>query len=286
MENYFDKPGISQSYLKSLMTGPSKGSGVGSLTDALVTGEIHDYVPIDKMPSDALAPLFKYALDNFKEITDKTLIQANKFINYGKGKYTDKQIGSYADTYYDYIQALLKKQTPISREQFNVCESHAELFESHPSTQFLKDYDKQVEIFKESPYGTLKGKLDFFKEGSVVDFKTVASITLARRHFYDFRYDFQLAFYNMLTDTPLEETDTKVVFMAPDCPYPVVLTVKYTTLLTGRDGAYTQTSLRIGNETYTNERKIWGYQEILNNLTLLESMTFEERKTFFSEQSI
>jgi len=280
MENYFDRPGISQSYLKTLLGQVYKDNKIGRYTDALVTNDTHDYVVVYNMPTDKKEHLIRTTYLNHGVVTKETIVETNKFIKYGN--YSTGKIEAIVDEYYEFIDALHSNRAIISKQYAEECEQMAAIFEAHPDTQFLKDYETQVEAFMDTEYGLLKGKLDFYKPGSVVDFKTIASMSLVHKHFNDFRYDFQLAFYSYITGNQLNEVDAQIVFMSPDCPKPIVYKVSYPTLLKGKYGATMSKTMKVLSDEYEVGYYVPGFLDVLQNLQTLEAMEVSDRKAFFN----
>jgi len=90
---------------------------------------------------------------------------------------------------------------------------------------YLEHKDRMVEASYSfpSPYVDgleCKSQIDLYADGFLVDLKTIADITKARRQFFDMHYDLQLAFYrDCLVAQGLEVKAVYVLFVETQAPH-------------------------------------------------------------------
>lgn len=274
-EDYYKSPYISQSDLKQLIGKPyDNPSLLGSLTDVMITDP--EDLPNFLISKSSVTPAIKSILDNIfvnhAELNLKTVQSCAG--DYGKGKYELDRIYKDVMKHEDYFEELLTGKQVVTQLEWDNAVKMTNIVNNHPRTQFLKDTQKQVAILNPSFYGyKVKGLLDFQAEdGGVIDLKTLYSMSAYKENFKKFRYDFQLTWYKDISDS---KPPPKIVFVAPDADYPIVVQLRPETMLMARNGGYRITeTLEIVGKTYKTREYVYGYMDLLRQYDKLKNLNF------------
>lgn len=274
---YSTKGYISQSELKRLIGKEyDNPSNLGNFVDALATNpeEVADFALIQSKIPPALKKLMETIFLLSEDITNDSIEEANRLVGYGKGRYKTERIKGELMKHIDFWEELYTDKILLSREEYDQGHRLARLLDSHPKTQFLKHAQKQVEIYNEDFHGfKVKGLLDYrLEDSTVVDLKTLYSITAYRKNFWKFRYDIQTAWYR---DISYSDKNPFIVFVAPDADYPIIVRVSTPTIMLGRHGGYVvDQQFEIGGKMYPQRKYRYGYMDLLNRYKQLKNLDF------------
>lgn len=271
MREYFQATDyISQSFLKQALgkkySNPNK---IGTYTDSLLTApeELDTYKVYDEGITPARRQLMEQLFNNNYNLTvtdiDKYYYEFPDQPIYGNGKYSTERILKDLKEYEGYWNLLSQGYVVLIPEEVKAAKHMQEVFNSHPATNYLKNAKTQVPVFNDDFHGfRVKGLLDFQEETSrITDLKTVYSIKAWKKNFWMFRYDIQLAWYY---DISYSNLPPRIIFLAPDAKYPVVVELQPTTLMVGRSGAdRVVDTFKKNGKTYHRTEYFYGYQDLL-----------------------
>lgn len=283
INEYFESPNISQSFLKLFLKGQARSLNRekethyfyeekkhfihGSLIDFLCTmpnTDIDDLYCIDSLldkPSVSIMSIIHELKHEELEWNDENLVTIARKQEYQKNWKDETIVNKIINhkDYYDYLVECGDKQI-ISKDEWDLAVecSNSLLNSPYTSPYFSDKIEYQRAFYK----GNLKGLVDMFyidhkkKEFRVIDIKSTQSY-LENFDVFKFRYDFQLSFYNHLAK--MEYPKYK------DLP-PVILAVSKKESGYAEPFEFTKNTLKLGSDGgIIDGKEVLGWKACLNN---------------------
>lgn len=274
-QDYYSHPYISQSQLKALLGKKYDAVGmVGSLTDAMCTEpeKVREFKISNVKPTDDVRRVLNCMYESNHKVIDVSSVEMCRG-TYG-GNWSNERVVKQLLKYQEYLNDLHSNFTIVTEQEWDQAEHMTKVLKTHPHTQFIKDAYTQVDVYNDDFHGIqAKGRLDFLtKDKRVVDLKTIASIKNVWKNYNSFRYDLQLTWYHDISHARLMP---RIIFVAPDADYPIILELSEGSLEAARHGCLVTTETwKVKDKEYPSTYYRYGYMDLIRQYHRLRKIDY------------
>lgn len=235
IEEYRNIPAVNQSYLKALLSYSSEKIDLVNkrnlhfdLGNAVEIGLLYPHkfeelviIKDIKIPSGVIGSIILDMIDQgFTNFDDAKILELAAKYNYGNGQFKDdriiKDVKSKGEDYFtNMLEANGKILLTVEEGTivFNCVQALRDFFNDNSS---LFNYESEIQkvFIDEIREVNCKGLLDIYnpESNSIVDLK-VTSFPNPKVAARNFRYDFQLSFYNRLVNKDIGNSDCYLIFV-------------------------------------------------------------------------